>query len=217
VIEPATLSELLASDPVTPLRDAVTARLQTLFKGVAVKSHIGKLDIYDVVKRDLVAAPGIAIGWTAVKSPRDISGAYCLPVDLAAYIVTEDKPIEGRRVDRDELAHAIGTRLLEILHDADLSSWGLENISPPDGDPGPVFKPIFTATSYEKGTAYYAVTWTQMLAGLGPDFLGGPTPAFVAHDAERGPGLKFLDESGIPPEIAAMIKEDASEDNGGQS
>ncbi|MGS4886091.1 hypothetical protein [Roseibium sp. MB-4] len=214
MIEPATLPELLANDPVTPLRDAVTARLKTLFKGVTVKSHIGKLDIYDVVKRELVSAPGIAIGWTAVKSPRDVSGTYCMPVDLAAYIVTEHMSIGRQRVDRAELAHAIGTRLLKILHNADIASWGLEGITPPDGDPGPMFKPIFTATAYEKGTAYYAVTWTQMLIDLGEDFLGGPTPHFVAHDEERGPGLKFLDETNIPPEIAAMIQEDAENDGG---
>lgn len=211
MIEPASLAELMTADPVTPLRDAIAEKLAELFPGVTVKSHIGKLDIYDVVKRDLVRAPGIAVGWTAIKSPREVSGAYCMPVNLAAYIVTEDKSINNRRVDRAEIAHAIGTRLLDILHDPDIAGWGVDNTGLPEGNPSPELKPIFTATSYEKGTAYYAVTWTQMIADRGPNFLGGPTPTIIPPDEDGGPGLKFPEEEDIPPELVAMIEADAED------
>lgn len=209
MIEPATLSDLIAQDPVTPLRDAIRDSLDTLFIGVTVKAHHGKLDIYDVVKREVVQAPGIALGWTRIKSPRDVSGAYALPVEFAAYIVAEDTADKAtrKRISREAVAHAIGARLLAILQDPDMAGWGLQNVSLPDGDPGPELKPIFTATAYEKGTAYYAVTWTQTIIDQGLDFLGGATPAFVAPDEERGPGLKFASEGDLPPEVIAMIAE----------
>ncbi|KZM49453.1 hypothetical protein [Labrenzia sp. OB1] len=212
MIEPVHILNLIEADPVSLAALAISSVLEEQLQGVAVRSHPGKLDIYDVVSRDLVKSPGIALGWTQIRAMRQTAGHYCLPVEFAAYVVVEDLADRqrGRRFPRERVAHAIGTRLLAILNDPDLADWGLANIGLPESDPAPVFRPMFTATAYQKGTAYYAVTWTQELVGLGPDFLAGATPAFTVPDEERGPGLKFPDDAGIPPEIAAMIEEDRS-------
>jgi len=211
MIEPADLATLLDAEPITTLSLAARSVFDTQIGGVSVVSHPGKLDIYDVMTRDLVRAPGIALGWTQIKATRETAGHYCLPVEFAAYIVVEDYAdrTRGRRIPREQVALAIGTRLLAILNDPDLADWGLADVNLPLADPAPEFRPMFTATAYQKGTAYYAVTWTQEIVDLGPDFLGGDTPAFAAPDEERGPGLKFPEESGIPPEIAAMIAADS--------
>ena len=205
---PMTLEQLIAADRMTPLRDAIVAGLANQFDGVKIIAHPGKLDIYDVVKRAVIAAPGVAVGWSRVQAPREVDGSYVTPIDWAAYIVAEDHAVMGqrRRISRDVLAHAIGSHILKVLHDPALSSWGLDRVTPPDGQPGPQLKPLFTATAYEKGTAYYAVTWTQALVDLGPDFLAGTTPAFVLPDeTDERPGLQFDSEDGIPTEIQAMI------------
>jgi hypothetical protein len=210
MIEPTTLTDLINADQVSVMTLAITATIDAQIGGLTVRSHPGKLDIYDVMSRDLIRAPGVLLGWTQIKAMRETAGHYTMPVDFAAYIVAEDfadKP-RGRRIPRETVANAIGTRLLAILNDPDLSDWGLANIGLPLTEPAPAFRPMFTATAYEKGTAYYAVTWTQEVIGLGPDFLGGETPAFMAPDEERGPGLKFPAESDIPPEIIAMIEGD---------
>jgi hypothetical protein len=202
------VEQLIAADRMIPLRDAIVAGLASQFEGIRVIAHPGKIDIYDVVKRAVVAAPGVALGWSRVQAPREVDGSYVTPIDWAAYIVAEDyADLTGRRrVARDVVAHAIGSHLLRVLHDPDLSSWGLARVTPPAGNPGPQLKPMFTATAYEKGTAYYAVTWTQGLIDLGADFLGGETPAFVLPDTDDPrPGLKFENEDAIPAEIQALI------------
>lgn len=206
----ATLSELIADDPFSKLRDAIVAGLKTRIAGVAIEAHPGKLDIYDVISKSSINAPAVLIGWTSIKGPRSIDGSFTMPVDWAAYIIAEDFAdlATSRRIERDVVAHAIGMRLLSLLHDPENSSWGLPGVCPPDGQPGPALKPLFTATAFEKGVSYYAVTWTQGLVDLGPDLVGGATPEVVWPGTDQEHpigGLKFATEEDIPPEVAAMI------------
>ncbi len=204
-----TLDQLIEADRMTALRDAIVAGLAAEFDDVKVIAHPGKIDIYDVVKRAVVSAPGVAVGWSRVQAPREVDGTFVMPVEWSAYIVTEDyaKLAEKRRISRDVIAYAIGSHILKVLHDPDLSSWGLSLVTPPEGTPGPQLRPMFTARAYEKGTAYYAVTWTQGIVGLGPDLVGGPTPAFSMPDAgDDRHGVKFPSDDDIPAEIRAMIE-----------
>lgn len=210
MIQPTHLKDLLDSDRVSLLALAISATIDAQIGGISVRTHPGKLDIYDVVSGDLVRAPGILLGWTQIKSMREAAGHYALPVEFAAYVVAEDYADTARRrkVKRETVAQAIGTQLLALLNDPDHADWGLAEVGLPLADPAPSFRPMFTAKAYKKGTAYYAVTWTQEILGVGPDFLAGTTPAFVSTENERGPGVKFADENSIPAEIAAMIRED---------
>jgi hypothetical protein len=211
-----TLDQLIAADRMSRLRDAIVATLSAEFDGVSVVAHPGKLDVYDVVKREVVSAPGVAVGWSRVQAPRQIDGSFVMPIDWSAYVVAEDHAdlTSRRRIGRDVVAHAIGAHILRLLNDPDLSSWGLANVTPPVADPGPQLKPLFTAKAYEKGTVFYAVTWTQGVVDLGSDLLGGTTPAFVLPDEAHGrPGLQFPGEDAIPVEIQALI--DKAETGGG--
>lgn len=211
MIEPQSLSELIAVDPVFGLQKAICDTLHRLFPDVSVRQHPGKLDVYDVIEGETIAAPAILVGWTAIKTPRDVSGAYELPIDFAAYIIAEDYAdrAQNRAVDRQAIAFAIGSRLLDILQDPDLQCFDQAGVTPPATKPEPALRPLFTATAHGKGTAYYAVTWQQTIVGLGPDLTGGPTPAMVPYGDADGPGLAFGSDDNIPPEIAALIKEDS--------
>ena len=211
MIEPKSLSDLIALDPVFAFQTAVCETLKTLFPDIDVKRHPGKLDVFDVIEGETISAPSMLIGWSAIKTPRDVTGAYELPIDFAAYIVAEDYADreQKRSIDRQQVAFAIGSRLLDILQDPDLQCFGQSKVLPPATKPEPTLRPLFTATAHGKGTAYYAVTWQQTLVGLGPDFLGGPTPQIVSHEDPEGPGLSFGSDDAIPPEIATLIAEDS--------
>lgn len=211
-VAPATLSQIIASTRFETLRRAIVARLGALMPGVAVVGHPGKLDINDVVARAIVAAPGVAVGWNRMRSPRDLGGTFGLPIDFVAYIVVEDyadtAAVPPRRVDRDVVANAIGARLLLILADLDTASWGLTGLMPPATEPEPELRPVFTMKSADNAAALFAVTWTQVLVLQGVSFFDGPTPR-VAADPAAGPpeGLVFdLDtDAELPTEIRALI------------
>ena len=51
MIAPLALVDLVAADPLAPLKDAIRARLAALLPGVTVVSHPGKIDISEVVER----------------------------------------------------------------------------------------------------------------------------------------------------------------------
>ncbi|WP_319775494.1 hypothetical protein [Breoghania sp.] len=208
------LSQLIANDRMSVLRDAIVAGLAARLGGVSVKGHPGKLDIYDVVKGDIVQAPGVAVGWSRLQGARQIDMSYVSRVDWTAYIVVEDYADTGtrRRTDRDVVGHAIGGEILRMLHDPAVADWGLAGVTLPDGDPAPQMKPMFTAQAYERGTAYYAVTWTQTLVDQGLDPFAGATPTVVlGSDEDPLNGLQFDGEEAIPPEIAAIIAESEGE------
>lgn len=221
MIAPVALRDLVADTRIAATRDAVVATLGALLPGVTVVKHPGKLDINDVVARAVVAAPGIAVGYTRVRELGDPGGTFALAVDFAAYLVVEDwvdfDVAPPRTTPREVVGHAIGLQLLRVLRDPDAASWGLVAIEPPAMDPPPALVPLFTVKVEENMTATYAVTWTQALVQEGePFFDRGGTPAFAAQalpaagdgddgiDFDRPPGP----EDGWPPEVRANLRWD---------
>jgi len=164
MIAPASLSDLIAADQVAALKSAIVARLIMQLPGVKVISHPGKVDISQIVAKTVVAAPGVAVGWTRIRPDRLPDGTWSAVIEFAAYIVVEDKVIDSRRVERETLGYAIGLRLLAILGDPDEQLWGRGDVLPPQGAD---LRPFFTLRDAADGVAYYALTWSQTLTALG--------------------------------------------------
>lgn len=206
-VAPATLSEMIASTRFEEVRKAVVTEMARLLKGVTVVGHPGKLDMNDVLAKSVVAAPGVAIGWGRLRSVRDLGGTYGLPVDLVAYIVTEDRAVgagaAARRVERDLVAIAIGTRILRILADPDTASWGLTGLTAPLPDPEPEMRPVFTMKTAEAGTALFVVTWTQVLLDQGRSLFGGPTPPVAG--LPDGMEFEWPEGEELPTELLAAF------------
>ena len=212
-IAPATIPQMLASTGFEELRTAIVTKLAGLMPGVTVVEHPGKLDINDVLAKQIVAAPGVAIGWNRLRRMRDLGGTYGMPIDFVAFIVVEDYADtsggQPRLRKREIVANAIGTQLLLILGDDDTSSWGLTGITPPWPDPEPAMQPVFTMKVAEQATGLFAVTWTQAILFQGRSYFDGPTPAVVRDPADGPPeGLIFdvdLDDDDLPTEIRALM------------
>lgn len=181
-VQPLTLSEILAASRTTALRNGIVATLKARLPFVEVQPHPGKLDVADVVERRHVRAPGLMVGVVrqAPRSP-DLGGHDCATREVAVYVVAEDHvtAAPARRIDRDELGHALADAVIGIATDDDLARWGLSDI----GHPREVeAKPLFTAMSHDKGTAFYVVTWSQDLPDLGRAPLPiGPAPEIDPH------------------------------------
>lgn len=211
MIAPRTIAQMVAASRLEQTRAAIVATLRPLLVGVAIESHPGKLDINDVVGKAIVRAPGIMLGWTRARAARAVDGSQGTAVEWTAYIVTEDLADRATRtaLPRDAVAYGIGATLLEILADADLPLWDLACVSPPAAEQPPDLKPVMTARSYEAGTTIYAVTWTQTIEQTARSLFRADTPAI---DADGGIGFGA---AGMPPELAAIIKQaDAEGDDG---
>lgn len=206
-VAPVTITEMVASTRFETTRKAVVAELARLLKGITVISHPGKLDMNDVLQKAVVQAPGVAVGFSRLRSTRDLGGTYGVPVDFVAYIITEDfadtRATPPRRIDRDVLAVAIGSQILRILSDPDTATWKLTAISAPMSDPEPEMRPVFTMKAAENAAALFVVTWTQMLVFEGGGFFGGPRP-----DVHEIPdGLAFdIPDGDIPTELLAVLR-----------
>ena len=203
MIAPASLTDLVAADPLAPIKTAIRDRLAAAMPGVAVVSHPGKIDISEVVAKAVVPAPGVAVGWSRIRAARIVDGGYRLVVEWTAYVVVEDASIGGKRVERETLGLAIGSRLVALLEDPDNHTWGCGNLLPPEADPRPELRPMFTVRDVAAGAAYYAVTWTQTLVDVGTSLFATETPAIALAADESAIAIDFGDE--IPPEVAAML------------
>ena len=225
MIARATLAEMVAATRLDATLAAIVASLGALLGGVTVVLHPGKLDINDVVAKAIVQPPGVAVGYTRVRELGDPGGTFSAGIDAVAYIVVEDLALPGpppRAVERTLVGHAIGMQILRILRDLDAASWGLLAIEPPQMEPPPELRPLFTMRSAEQATAIYAVTWTQALVQEGTPFFDGPTPEVegigvpegdaaglpgdVAGDDEVIFDLPPGDENDYPPEILAYLR-----------
>jgi len=80
-------------------------------------------------------------------------------------------------------AIAIGVGIVEILAGLDTPQrWGLSDI----GGPHAIrLRPLFTALTFEKGSAFYAVTWRQKLFAEGEP-MPGPVPTERLETVEDG-------------------------------
>lgn len=172
---PVALDALLTVDPLAPLQRAIVATIRTLLPGVSVQPHPGKVDISELVGKSVVAAPGIGIGWSRIRRLGYADGGFSLAVEWTAYIVAEPKMVAGKRVEKEAVALAIGAQLLAILGDPIAPFWGLSGVLPPEEQPQPEFKPLFTVKDAAQGTVYYTVTWTQAAADLGASYFPGFT------------------------------------------
>ena len=170
------LADLLSASRIIAVRDAVVMTLAARFPEVQVKAHPGKLDMADVLAAGTFTAPSIHVALARLKNEERSSGAQDLPVHFRAYVVAEQKMVAGSAVPADEIGYALMLGLLDALELPDVSRWGVENISCPEGAEG---EPLFTLKIFEKGTVYYVVTWRQTLLYEGVELanLGGPWTA----------------------------------------
>lgn len=166
MIAPRTLAQRLEDARVARLVSAIVATLKPLFIGVEVRELPGRIDISDIIAGDIFPPPMIGVTFSRVRQPINVGGTYDLPVDLMAFIVTEERAIGAKSARRETIAHAIGFGLFEILADLDVSRWGVESISSPEDAE---MRPLVTSHSFAKGVAYYALSWRQVLRGLGTD------------------------------------------------
>ncbi|OCP17437.1 MULTISPECIES: hypothetical protein [unclassified Ensifer] len=166
-MNPVSLEQLVAADRIAPVQKAIVANVGQLLTGVAIKAHPGKVDVSELIAKSVVKAPGIGIGWSRIRRAALNDGAFCLVIEWVAYIVAEAHLVGGRRREKEEIALAIGGRLMHILADQAASLWGLDGLLPPEETPAPELKPLFTLADMAKGAAYYTVTWTQTIIDLG--------------------------------------------------
>lgn len=193
MIEPRALDELLARDPLAPVQSAIVDTLKPLLPGVSIEKHPGKVDISELIKKTVVKAPGIGIGWSRVRESFLMDGATCFAVEWVAYVVAEATVVGQRRREKEEVGLAIGARLLSILADPFASLWGQHGILPVEEKPGAELKPLFTIKDSHQGTAYYFVSWTQVVADIGPAVFPDPIGQ-VGEDASH---IQFEDDAAV--------------------
>ncbi len=161
---PVALSVLLANSRVVAVRNAAVASLGALFPDIQVLAHLGKLDMADVLSAGAFTAPSIHVAAARVKNEDRTSGDQDFAVHFRAYIVAEEKIVGGLRYTRDEIGYALMEGLLAALEDVAIPLWTLSEIGLPEDAEG---EPLFTMKSFEKGTAFYIVTWRQTLYASG--------------------------------------------------
>lgn len=167
---PPTLLEIIAASRLHELREAAKDGLKTIVSGVEVRSHPGRLDLSDVVAEDTFVAPSILVALTKFTPDPRLSGAEDDCAHLAAYVIVEDMVLDGRRYERDEIGPALCDYIAHYLVKA-APMWGLEGVGVPDDVVG---QPVFTAKTFARGMAFYAVAWRQDIYARGePQFGGG--------------------------------------------
>lgn len=166
MIAPLTIAQRLAASRLVGFLPAIEGTLKPLFPGVTVRSHPGRLDVSDLIEKDIFLPPMIALALTRWRGPVAVDSSWRIAVECAAYVVTEDMAVGGRMVPRQEVAHALSHGLLDILADLDVPRWGLPAITSPERAEA---RPLFTSETFAAGAAYYVVTWEQSLIGLGAD------------------------------------------------
>lgn len=165
---PVSLDQMLIADPVAALQASIVDTIRTLVTGVTVIRHPGKVDLSELIGKTVVPAPGIGIGWSRVRSAGMLDGSFGLSVEWVAYIVAEARVVGLKRVEKEEVGIAIGTRLIAILNDDEAPFWGrTAGLLPVADTPPPEMKPLFTVREAAQGTVYYTVTWTQVIPDVG--------------------------------------------------
>lgn len=193
MIQPKSLDQLVAADPLVPVQKAIVTTLWGLLPGVSVEAHPGKVDLSELTGKSVVTAPGIGIGWSRIRRTAVLDGSFGAAVEWVAYIIAEPKIVAGRRVEKEVVGAAIGGQLLRILSDDTTCFWGRTGILPPLRDAVPELKPLFTIKDAAQQTAYYVVTWTQTIADIGATHF--PT-ATGRTDPEHGT-IDYADQDAI--------------------
>lgn len=174
-----TLPELLSASRAFALREAVVETVGNAFPAVEVKSLPGRISIDDLDDKELFRPPSIGIAAVRIRPAEGrLSGQRDVPVEVVAYVVTEDGPWgeNNRLVYRDELGLALCDGVLALLEQVELARWGLTDIGMPE-DAAAVA--LVSVSTEQRNTAYFSVSWWQMLYGQGNPFLDmeGPVPA----------------------------------------
>lgn len=178
-----TLTQLLANDQLAPVQAAIVTTLATLLPGVRIVAHPGRVDLSELLAKTVATAPGVGVGWSRVRRAMHVDGSFGAMVEWVAYIVAEAKAIDGRRVEKEALGLAIGGQILRLLADREACFWGRAGLMPPEMQPQAELKPLFTVRDMAEGTAYYTVTWTQIIADIGETLF--PTATGTAN-ADNG-------------------------------
>ena len=156
--------DLIQNARIFRTREAIVSALKTHFEDIEVRAHPGRIDMADVLAKDVFAAPSIALAITKATPAGRLSGADDVTAEITAYVIARDAMVGGTMVTRDEFALAICEGLLIALSDDDFTHWS--------GNVGivedAVATPVFTMKSFENGTVFYAVTWKQTLYAVPP-------------------------------------------------
>lgn len=209
MIEPRTLSQLLTDDSLEPVQRAIVQTLSALLPDVRVVAHPGRVDLSELLAKSVATAPGIGIGWSRVRRAMHVDGSFGALVEWVAYIVTEAKLVSGKRVEKEAIGLAIGGQVLRVLADGEKCFWGRSGILPPERQPEPDLKPLFTVRDAANATAYYTVTWTQIVADIGTSLfaeqaLGRFDPGTIA--------VSYPDDPHVARAIAALADQDDADD-----
>lgn len=194
---PLSLSALVTASQVHALQRAIVAALAPLFPEVEVKGHPGKLDISDVLEKDVIRAPAILVAILRQVEEQRLSTSRDVLVEIGLFVVVEDAAFgePPMRIERDELGHAICDALTYILNGRESSRWNYQAsaIGFPDRIEA---RPLFTALTFERGTAYYTVTFSQTLYNLDP-----PWDADLQSEPPPPPALDVIYD---PPLLPAL-------------
>lgn len=164
MIAPMTIAQRLAAARLGLMPDAIAATLRPLFPDVTVRTHPGRIDVADIIAGDIFMPPMIAVTVTEWSGDGQVPGQFDVVAECAAYIVTEETVVANKAVGRDQVGLALALGVMAVLNDMDAPRWGLADITGPRDQRG---RALFTALSYAKGVAYYAVTWKQTLFAEG--------------------------------------------------
>lgn len=185
MIEPATIAQRLERAALVIFLDAVEARLKVLFPDVTVRQHPGRIDVSDIIEKDIFNPPMLAVAAVRWKFDGDLDGSWSLYVEAAVYVVTAETVVGTKSIRRQEVAHALSQGVLEILGDIDAHRWELKcGISSPEKIEA---RPLFTSKTFGNGAAFYVVSWSQTLSGFGSSPLDRPVmsaPVFEGYDGE---------------------------------
>lgn len=171
-----TLVELLATSRAFACRAAIVETLKAAFPEVEVKPLPGMLDIADFDRADLFAPPAFGVAVTRIRpAEARMSGLRDVPVQIAVYVVVEDRLVGDRMAWKDELGLALCDGLLAMV-ETPAARWSLTEIGMPEDAEA---RAIVNYVTENRATAYFAVTWWQMLYAQGVPFMDmdGPVPA----------------------------------------
>lgn len=169
---PMTRAEIVVAARVFALRTAIVDSLATALPEVTLRAHPGKVDIADMLAKDVFVTPSINVAVTRASCDERLSQADDLGLEIAFYLVADNQMIGGRLVTGDEFALALMEWCVKALADDAFTRWGLdETISCADEVKG---SPLLTVKSLERGAVYYAVTFRQTLYAL----IATPFPTF---------------------------------------
>ena len=194
-----TLAALLGASRAFAYRTAVLKGLATAFPDIAVKALPALIDIADLDKADLFAAPAFGVAVSRIRPAEGrMSGQRDVPVEVVVYVVVEDRQVAGKLVYRDELGLALCDGVLGLL-ETPAARWGLDEIGMPEDAAA---RPVLSVMTENRGTAYFAVTWWQVLYGQGQPFMD--MDSLVPADAKVTAILPG-DPDWVPPAIGGDL------------